>query len=88
MARLVDLAATSSPFLGYRIDLARLMTSVIPSIEATMGAPSSGLEMFEGTHLPMTFYMAVEPTSWTGGLMLDLVQISDAILMIQTLGDL
>lgn len=85
MKRLSSLAKTTNPFMAYRMDLGKMITTMIPMLESNLGAPSSGMEMFEGTSLPMNMYFGASPRSWTGGFMVDLVQISDFIAMVETL---
>ncbi|MDF1798750.1 MAG: hypothetical protein P1V81_06205 [Planctomycetota bacterium] len=88
MQRLAGLAKTTNPFMAYRMDLGKLITTMIPMLESNLGAPSSGMEMFEGTSLPMNMYFGASPKSWTGGFMVDLVQVNDFVAMMETLGDL
>jgi len=88
MMRLTGLAASSNPFMAYRFDIGQLMTQMVPMMEQSLGAPSSGLEMFEGTSLPLNLYFGIAPTIWTGGLMVDVVQAGEFAQMLQTAGEL
>jgi hypothetical protein len=88
MARLLGLARTTNPFIAYRFDVGQLMTQIMPLLEESVGAPASGMEMFEGTSLPLNFYFGIAPTTWTGGMMVDVVQASEFARMIETAGEL
>jgi hypothetical protein len=83
-----ELAANSNPFISYGLDLGELMTTLIPVLESSLGAPTMGMEMFEGLHLPMNFYFGASKTSWTSGMMVDLVQVSEFVQMIMMLEEM
>ena len=85
MQRLTEMAATSSPFMAYRFDVGQMMTEVIPVLEGSFGTPPSGLEMFAGTSLPLNIYFAITPSTWTGGMMVDLVQAGEFARMMETI---
>lgn len=87
MMRLKGMAAASNPFMAYRFDIGEMMSQMVPVMEQSMGAPSSGLEMFEGTSLPLSLYFGVTPDTWTGGLMVDVVQAGEFAQMMQTVGE-
>jgi hypothetical protein len=82
LARLGDLAANSNPFLSYGIDMGEMISTMIPVLEKSMGAPAMGMEMFEGVHLPMNIYFGATKTMWTTGIMVDLIQVSEFVQMI------
>ena len=88
MQRLSGLAARSKPFLAYRMDMGKLISTVIPAMEQSMGLPSTGIGMFEGTSLPLNFYVGLEERSWTSGMMVDLVQVGDFVAMVERLSEM
>jgi hypothetical protein len=50
-----------------------------------MGLPSMGLEMYEGTSLPMNMYFGASKSQWTTGMVIDLIQIGDFMAMVMAL---
>lgn len=88
LARLENMAARANPFMAYRFDIGRIMTEMGPIMESALGMPSMGMEMFEGTSLPMNIYVGITPLEWTGGLMVDVVQAGEFAQLVQHAGEL
>ena len=88
LTHLTDLVATSNPFFSCGVDVGELLSTIVPMIEGLMGAPASGMEMFEELSLPINMYFGASKSLWTTGLMVDLVQVSEFAQMMAMMGDL
>ena len=88
MSRLSGLAARSHPFMSYRLDLGKLLSTILPLVEDSMGAPASGIRMYEGASMPLNFYLGIDPSAWTTGVMIDLVLLAEFAAMMEAISDL
>lgn len=85
-APLADLAAKSNPFMSYALDFGEIISSTAPMMASAMGESPFPLEAVEGLSMPMNFYFGVSKTEWTGGMMVDLVQVGEFVQRMQELG--